>query len=88
MTSIKRFNEWPAALAAAGSLAVEHGVSFRVYRDPFPLYGWHWWLVEPKSAPPADLSARRQRAATVAELHAIAEQSAAAARRRRIEAPR
>lgn len=76
--AVKRFNDWPAAVKVAGELASDLGVRFRVRREPVPVYGFHWWIVEPR-----DLSWRARRSATVAELHKIAELSAQAARRRR-----
>lgn len=83
MSTVKRFNEWTPALLAAIELGQETGVRFRVYRSPWPVYGWYWWQVEPVKAP-----APRPRAATVAELQAFAQASTQARKARRTEAVR
>lgn len=51
MNGLKRFNEWPAAIRAAAQLAATEGRRFRVYRSPWVVYGWRWWIVEPAPLP-------------------------------------
>lgn len=78
--AVKRFNDWPAAVKVAGELASDLGVKFRVRREPVPVYGFAWWIVEPSSAP-VKLGGGRE--ATIKELQAFALLSTQAVRRRR-----
>lgn len=54
---VKRFNDWRAAVKVARELSVELGRPFRVRSELVELYGWRWWIVEPK---PRTIEARRE----------------------------
>jgi hypothetical protein len=44
--TVRRFNDWPAAMKAAVAMTESSGRKHRVYQSPFLVYGTRWWIVE------------------------------------------